>query len=83
MAERKDRASESTDPGAPITFRVAKWYGYIFAAMFLLYGGVKVLLAFMDHNYTQLAEPLGFLIIGLVLIAPAIAYKELKSWGLP
>lgn len=65
----------------PLTFKLALWYGNIFATMFILYGGIMVVLAFMDHNYDGIEQPIGFLIMGLILIAPVVAYKDLKPWG--
>ncbi|MFQ5453619.1 MAG: hypothetical protein ACE5D6_05480, partial [Candidatus Zixiibacteriota bacterium] len=65
----------------PITFKIAKWHGFIFSLIFLVYGGVKLILSFLDRNYNELGEPIIFCIIGLILISFAFAYNELKSWG--
>ncbi|MEW6412438.1 MAG: hypothetical protein AB1483_08195 [Candidatus Zixiibacteriota bacterium] len=65
----------------PITHRIAVWYGFIFAAIFLLYGGVKIILGFLDRNYADMVTPILFLVLGLILIAVAFAYKEQKAWG--
>ncbi len=65
----------------PLTFAFAKWYGIIFAVIFLLYGGVKVILSFLDHKYDELGEPMFFGFIGLLLISVALAFNELKKWG--
>ncbi|MFH1687881.1 MAG: hypothetical protein ABIE70_10235 [bacterium] len=65
----------------PLTFKLVLWYGHIFATMFILYGGINIILAFMDHNYDGIEQPIGFLFVGLALIIPAAAYKERKPWG--
>jgi hypothetical protein len=68
-------------PKRPVSFVLVKWYGYIFVATFVLYGGVKIVLGFMDHTYTDFAGSFIFLLLGLVLIAVVIAFRDLKSWG--
>ena len=65
----------------PLTYRLPGWYALVFSIVFLLYGGVTVILGFLDHQYDDLAEPIAFLAIGLVLITPTIAYRESKRWG--
>lgn len=65
----------------PVTFRIAAWYSFIFSALFLLYGLVSIVLGILDRNYDHLSEPILFTLLGLVLIAFAFAYVELKSWG--
>ena len=65
----------------PLTFKLAKWYGFIFSAVFLLYGGVKVVLAILDRNYADMGYPIMFALVGVVLISFAFAYNELKAWG--
>lgn len=65
----------------PLTFKLANWYGFIFSAVFLVYGSVKVILGVLDRNYTDLGAPILFALVGLVLISFAFAYKELKAWG--
>jgi hypothetical protein len=65
----------------PLTFKIANWYGVIFASMFLLYGGVKVILNILDRNYQNMGQPFAFALIGVVLFSFVIAYRELKVWG--
>ena len=65
----------------PITVALVGGYAFVFAAFFLLYGGVKVVLSFLDHSYDDLAQPIIFLVMGLILLSPAIAFRELKQWG--
>ncbi|RKX22203.1 MAG: hypothetical protein DRP35_02530 [Candidatus Zixiibacteriota bacterium] len=64
-----------------ISYRLAGGYGMIFAICFLLYGGVKIVLGILDRNLTDIANPIFFLIVGLVLISFSIAYYENKKWG--
>jgi hypothetical protein len=75
----KNRMSDKQN--VPLTHKIAVWYGFIFAAIFLLYGGVKIILGILDRNYDEMATPILFVILGLVLIAFAFAYKEYKTWG--
>lgn len=70
-----------SDNDRPLAFKVVSWYAHLFAAMFILYGGVKMILSFLDHQYQEIGPGLLFLAIGLILITPAIAYKSLKTWG--
>lgn len=65
----------------PLTFKLAKWYAFIFSAVFLIYGGVKVILAVLDRNYADVGQPIAFTLVGVVLISFAFAYRELKAWG--
>ncbi len=67
--------------GRPITYAISSVYGFVFALFFLIYGGVKVILAFMDHNYETLRDPILFTIVGIILIALAMAFRDLKNWG--
>jgi len=65
----------------PVTFKIAAWYGFVISGVFLLYGLVSIVLGILDRNYDNLAEPILFTLLGLILIAFAFAYVELKSWG--
>ena len=73
-------AKSDKDP-RPLTYKLPGWYALVFSIVFLLYGGVTVILGFLDHQYDELAEPIVFVAIGLVLITPTIAYREAKLWG--
>ncbi len=64
-----------------MTFTVAKWYGYIFSIMFILYGGVKILLGFLDRNYEGVSTPFVFLLAGIVMITLCFAYRDNRPWG--
>lgn len=70
---------------APTTFVMAKWWGYIFAIFYLLYGGVSIILSMMDSNikadYDAIMQSILFLLIGIVLIIVAMAFKDGKQWG--
>ena len=65
----------------PLTYKLVNWYAFIFSTVFLVYGGVKVILGILDRNYHDLGEPIVFCLIGGILITVAFAYKELKTWG--
>ncbi len=73
MSEKKD--------DCPLTYKIASWYGFIISGIFLLYGGVKIVLNILDRNYDNLSQPILFLVLGMILISFAFAYKELKKWG--
>ena len=73
MAEKKaDR---------PLTFQLPRWHGFIFSGIFLIYGAVNIVLGILDRNYSDLEQPFLFTILGLILIAFAIAYNDLRKWG--
>ncbi len=65
----------------PITYTLSFWWAFGFALIFILYGGVKMVLGFLDRNYTDIAQPVIFLLIGLTLITLAFAYRERKQWS--
>ena len=67
--------------GRPFTYAISSIYGFIFALFFVLYGGVKVILSFLDHTYDAMTAPIIFTFIGLLLMSFAIAYRDLKNWG--
>lgn len=65
----------------PLTYKLASWYAFIFAAVYLVYGGVKIILGVLDRNYAELGQPIVFGLVGVALICVAFAYRELKTWG--
>ena len=73
MTEKKD--------DRPLTYKIAAWYGYIFSGIFLLYGGVKIILSILDRNYQEIMQPIMFVILGVILISFVFAYREMKTWG--
>lgn len=72
VAERKEY---------PLSFRLSKWHGYAFAGTFLLFGGVKIILSFLDRTYADIGQSFLFLVLGIVLVAVVFAYRDLKAWG--
>ncbi len=66
---------------APMTYNIAIWYGFILSIIFLIYGGVKLILSFLDRSYNDIGQLIIFTCIGIILISIAFAFKELKSWG--
>lgn len=66
---------------APLSYKIPLWYNFIFASIYLVYGGVKIILSILDRNYYNMDNLIMFTIIGLILISFAFAYKEMKRWG--
>ena len=77
----KNKRTTTKNDNRPLTFKLAAWYGYVFSGMFLLYGGINIVLGFLDRSYGDLGKSIMLLAIGLVLLIPVIAYNELKTWG--
>ena len=77
------RAHQPSRPidNSPITVTIASIYAFVFSGFFLLYGGVKVVLSFLDHSYDDLAQPIIFVAMGLALLMPAFAFRDMKRWG--
>ncbi|MBU0982569.1 MAG: hypothetical protein KKA42_01775 [candidate division Zixibacteria bacterium] len=67
--------------GSEWTFNAAKWHGYVLSVMFLLYGGVKIILGFLDHNTENVAAHVVFLAVGAALLTICIGYRDGKGWG--
>jgi peptidoglycan/LPS O-acetylase OafA/YrhL len=65
----------------PWSYLLAKWYGYVLALIFLLYGGVSVILGILDRDYTNTNKFLLFFLIGVVLITIAVGFRDRKVWG--
>ena len=65
----------------PVTYILAQWYAYVFAAMFVLYGAVSLILAVLDRNYGDLMTPLVLLVAGILLVIAALGYRDLRHWG--
>jgi hypothetical protein len=76
-----EQSSGSIEEKAPLTFLLAKWYGYILAGVFLLYGGVSLILSVLDRDYSQTGKFLVFLAVGIVLAAIAMAFRDRRPWG--
>ncbi|UCD63280.1 MAG: hypothetical protein JSW34_11095 [Candidatus Zixiibacteriota bacterium] len=65
----------------PLTYSIAYWYGFVLAVIFLLYGGVEIILNILDRNYQNMAPPILFAALGVILFSVALAFRELKKWG--
>ena len=74
-------ASEAHEKKEPILFAVVKWYGYVFSLTFVLYGGVKLVLGFLDRKYDDAEQLILFLLLGVILLVICFAFKDRKSWG--
>ena len=72
---------ERKEDDRPLTFKLANWWGFIFAAIFLIYGVVKVILSVLDRNYDAMATPIVFALIGALLLTVAYGFRDLKKWG--
>ncbi len=72
---------EKKQDDRPLTYRIAAWYAFAFSAVFILYGGVSIILDMLDRNTDSLGQQMLFVVLGLVLISFAFAYRELKAWG--
>ena len=79
--ERTKEKEKHADPQMPLFFNFAKWYGYVLATMFLLYGGVKIVLGVMDRNYDGFSGFVIFILYGLILISIVLAFRDRKTWG--
>jgi hypothetical protein len=64
-----------------MTYLVTKWYNFIFAAIFIVYGSVKIILSILDRNYETVTTSVFFLLLGIILISIWLAYREYKMWG--
>jgi len=67
--------------GRPVTYAISSIYGFLFALFYVLYGGIKVILSFLDQTYDAMTDPIIFTFLGLLLMSFAIAYRDLKNWG--
>ncbi len=65
----------------PVQVEVVKWYSYIFALFYILYGGVSIVLGFLDRKYDQLQMPFIFLLLGIVLVIIAAGFSKKEQWG--
>jgi hypothetical protein len=65
----------------PWPFVAAKWHGFVLAAIYLIYGGIKIVLAVLDRNYADMVTPILFGGLGIVLLAAVYAYRDRKLFG--
>jgi len=77
----EEQSSGSVSERPPFSFLAAKWYNYIFALVFLLYGGVSLILGVLDRDYSQTGKLLVFLAVGIVLAMIALAFRDRRVWG--
>ncbi|MDF1544053.1 MAG: hypothetical protein P1R58_02990 [bacterium] len=66
---------------APLTYRLASWYGIGLAGCYLLYGGVKIILGILDRNYSDLGNPIFFAIVGVILSGIVFGFIDARKWG--
>ncbi len=67
--------------GQPLTVKLSVWWGYIISAMYVLYGGVSIILSILDRQYGDMGKPIIFLVLGLLLTMVALAFRDAKQWG--
>jgi len=72
---------KATSPPRPLPFIVAKWYGYVFSTMFLLYGGVKMIFGWLDHDFSNYGSYAIFFAFGSLFMMISFAFRDQKSWG--
>lgn len=72
---------EQVKTSRPLSVKLTVWWAYIFAAMYLLYGGVKLVLSILDRQYAEMDRPFIFMLVGILLIVVAMAYRDSKPWG--
>ena len=72
---------DRNEENPPVLFSIIKWYGYVFALTFVLYGGVKLVLGFMDRDYEDVEQKFIFLVVGVILLTVCYAFRDLKNWG--
>ena len=76
-----DQVQSEAVESQPWTFLAAKWYGYVFSAFFLLYGGVKIILGVLDRDYDGMGQSVLFLVLGILMISICLAFRDQKAWG--
>lgn len=76
-----EQTHSTTEPLAPLMFRIVKWYGYIFALMFLLYGGLKLVLGALDRDYSDAPKYMITILEGVLLLGLCLAFRDRKRWG--
>ncbi len=73
--------TEQRSDNRPIEFKFAAWWGFIFAGIFILYGGVQIILGVLDNQYQEFAQSMLFALIGIVLMVIVYAYRAQQTWG--
>jgi len=77
----EEQSNDSDSGRLPLTFLLAKWYGYTLALIFLLYGGVSIVLGVLDRDYSRTGQFLIFLGIGIVLVTLVVGFRDRRMWG--
>lgn len=72
-------SEESKD--RPITYKLALWYSFGLAVIFMLYSGVKIVLSFLDKDYSEVNQLIIFLVYGIIVLLFAYGLKNFKNWG--
>lgn len=49
--------------------------------MYILYGGVSIVLAFLDRNYKDMKAPVLFVAIGILVLVFSYAFRDRKMYG--
>ena len=65
-----------------VSFKISLWHGYVLSGIFLLYGGVQIVLSVLDKNYNTMMQMILFAALGLILFMFALMYSERKKLGL-
>lgn len=65
----------------PVSFWIVLWHAYVLSIMFLLFGGVKLLLGLLDRQYDEMVPSGLFFGIGLVIIILAWRFRDLERFG--
>ena len=77
----KEAEEEKSVDDRPRNFKLAYWWAFGISGVYLLYGAVSLVLAFLDRQYNNLVQPFTFLVIGVVLITVAYAFRGRRRWG--
>ncbi|RKX24120.1 MAG: hypothetical protein DRP45_08915 [Candidatus Zixiibacteriota bacterium] len=70
-----------TADSRPWIFNFVKWYGYMFAVTFLLYGCVSIILGFLDRQTDDMSEWIIFVLVGAIVISVCVAFRDRRPWG--
>ncbi len=73
--------TEKKNVERPLSFLISLWHGYIISGIFLLYGGVKIVLSFLDRDFSEMGQLIVFAVLGLLLLMIVLAYDDCKKFG--
>ena len=71
----------TNDESGTRIYSAVKWHGYVIAGVFLVYGGIKIVLSFLDRTFADVGQSFVFLLVGVALVTVAMAYRDMKLWG--